>query len=99
MKAKYWAYTHEDGKIGQEQYHFFCPGCRHIHAVGKNIHTFNGDFEKPTFTPSVLVTWGGQPNWCCHSFVTNGMIQFLGDCTHELKNQTVALPDLTDEMK
>lgn len=30
---------------------------------------------------------------CCHSFVTNGRIQFLGDCTHPLAGQTVDLPD------
>ena len=29
----------------------------------------------------------------CHSFVTDGMIQFLDDCTHDLKGQTVELPD------
>lgn len=29
----------------------------------------------------------------CHSFVTDGMIQFLGDCTHALAGQTVELPD------
>lgn len=28
----------------------------------------------------------------CHSFVTDGRIQFLGDCTHALRGQTVALP-------
>lgn len=30
----------------------------------------------------------------CHSFVTAGRIQFLGDCTHALAGQTVDLPDL-----
>jgi hypothetical protein len=30
----------------------------------------------------------------CHSFVTDGMIKFLDDCTHELKGKTVPLPDL-----
>lgn len=30
----------------------------------------------------------------CHSFVTDGRIQFLGDCTHALSGQTVDLPDL-----
>lgn len=30
----------------------------------------------------------------CHSFVTDGQIQFLSDCTHALAGQTVALPDL-----
>lgn len=29
----------------------------------------------------------------CHSFVTDGKIQFLGDCTHKLAGQTVELPD------
>jgi len=30
----------------------------------------------------------------CHSFVRDGRIQFLSDCTHELAGQTVDLPDL-----
>jgi len=30
----------------------------------------------------------------CHSYVTDGNIRFLDDCTHELKGQTVPLPDL-----
>lgn len=29
----------------------------------------------------------------CHSFVTDGNIQFLDDCTHELKGKTVPLED------
>ena len=39
----------------------------------------------------------GQP-WpfmcsVCHSFVTDGRIQFLNDCTHPLAGQTVNLPE------
>ncbi len=30
----------------------------------------------------------------CHSFVTEGRIQFLGDCTHALAGQTVDLPEV-----
>lgn len=30
--------------------------------------------------------------WVCHSYITNGSIQFLGDSTHSLAGQTVALP-------
>ena len=30
----------------------------------------------------------------CHSFVTDGRIAFLGDCTHEFAGQTVDLPDV-----
>ncbi|KPY13545.1 DUF6527 family protein [Pseudomonas savastanoi pv. phaseolicola] len=29
----------------------------------------------------------------CHSFVTDGRIQYLGDCTHALAGQTVDLPN------
>jgi hypothetical protein len=29
----------------------------------------------------------------CHSFVTDGQIQFLTDCTHALAGKTVELPD------
>jgi hypothetical protein len=32
----------------------------------------------------------------CHSFVTNGKIQFLGDCTHAMAGQTVDLLDCED---
>lgn len=28
----------------------------------------------------------------CHSFVRDGRIEFLGDCTHELAGQTVDVP-------
>lgn len=32
----------------------------------------------------------------CHSFVTDGQIQFLGDCTHHLAGQTVPIPPQED---
>ncbi|MDP2275274.1 MAG: DUF6527 family protein [Archangium sp.] len=31
--------------------------------------------------------------YLCHSFVRDGMVQFLGDCTHPLAGQTVPLGD------
>lgn len=33
----------------------------------------------------------------CHSFVTDGKIQFLADSTHHLAGQTVDMPDFDDE--
>lgn len=53
----------------------------------------------PTFEPSILVTcrWMASDSEMkddvCHSFVRDGRIQFLGDCTHELAGKTVDLPD------
>jgi hypothetical protein len=32
-------------------------------------------------------------DYVCHSFVKEGMIEFLSDCTHDMKNKTVELPD------
>lgn len=33
----------------------------------------------------------------CHTFIRAGKIEFLGDCTHALAGQTVALPDWPDD--
>jgi hypothetical protein len=85
---------------------FFCPGCQRRHMINHGggdgpQWAWNGDYERPTFVPSVLVTYSGAdagtngaPPGVCHSFVTNGQVQFLGDCTHPLVGQTVDLPDI-----
>ncbi len=53
----------------------------------------------PPVTGDNLEEWRANP-WpqakeehICHSFVTDGRIQFLSDCTHALAGQTVDLPD------
>ena len=53
---------------------------------------------EPPVTPDNHEQWEREP-WeqhqvdrVCHSFVTDGRIQFLGDCTHPLAGQTVDLP-------
>lgn len=103
---------------------FHCPACNDTHALNivEGQHpgwSFNGDYERPTFRPSVLYQSGhyftGQKDesgcWCkynrehpdnpapftctrCHSFVTDGRIQYLTDCTHALAGQTIDLPDI-----
>lgn len=97
---------------------FWCPGCDGAHGIttgegGGHRWGWNGDADKPTFTPSILVrsetcdppvtgenheVFKSNP-WpqtkvetVCHSFVTDGHIQFLGDCTHALAGTTVDLP-------
>lgn len=59
----------------------------------QGLWTFNGDFDKPTFRASLLIG-AHDATYRCHSFITDGKIQFLGDCFHELKNQTVDLPEI-----
>ena len=36
---------------------FYCPGCREVHRIrtGPGGWTWNGDAERPVFSPSVLV--------------------------------------------
>jgi hypothetical protein len=75
---------------------FDCPACKHKHIFDKRW-TFNGDVNKPTFSPSLLCRWAENGvQKVCHSFVKDGNIQFLGDCTHELANKTVEIPELED---
>lgn len=79
-----------------DQYQFMCPGCGIYHSFD-NRWNFNGDLDKPTFSPSLDVTGGKydeNDQWTdlhCHSYVKNGKIQFLSDCSHELAGQTVEL--------
>lgn len=112
-----------DGKLN---WSFYCPGCKHNHGISTAppgaVWSFNGDVDKPTITPSILIKSGhfclphkpGDDCWCtfndkrraegkeesrfkctvCHSFIKDGMIQFLGDCTHELAGQTVEIPEV-----
>ena len=78
-------------------YMIFCPACGNGHLFDSRW-TFSGDMEKPTFRPSMLISEWVSPDETkfrsvgrCHSFVTGGMIQFLDDCGHHLKGQTVPL--------
>lgn len=78
-----------------DRYMFFCPGCKTRHTFN-DTWIFNQNYEKPTISPSILVTTNSDPklNKRCHSFIKDGTIQFLSDCHHELKGQTVDLEDL-----
>lgn len=81
---------------------FDCPGCKCSHELPAQIgrHTplkwgWNGSFDKPSFTPSILVNKlrANPMDHVCHSYVTDGKIQYLDDCTHELAGQTIELPE------
>lgn len=112
-KARIWGYSEEEKEKGVIA--IMCPGCKSLHHIYTKTPTsggakwsFNNDYEKPTISPSLLITTGkciaGNENWDdeghsefntrCHSFIKDGKIQFLQDCTHELKGQTVDLPEI-----
>jgi hypothetical protein len=88
---EYMRVTHKiSNQSGEHHGHMiFCPGCKQAHVFDSRW-TFNGDLDKPTFRASMLVN-ASQPEKRCHSFVTDGEIQFLDDCYHELKGKTVKL--------
>lgn len=101
---------------------FDCPGCGCSHAVYTETANsngakwqFNGDVNRPTVAPSLLVRYrGAHPpitpdnveEWSrnpwpqtmvervCHSYIVDGKIQYLTDCTHHLAGQTIELPDV-----
>lgn len=83
------AVTHGSGGWtwnGDAQHPTFTPS---VLVTGLNLiydenGQWTGDYEKDAngdFVPKL-----------CHSFVTDGQIQFLGDSTHALAGQTVPLP-------
>ena len=53
------------------------------------------DLDKPTVSPSLLQNF--VPGIICHSFITDGKIQYLNDCTHKLAGQTIELPEFDDK--
>ena len=84
--------------------HFWCPGCDKVHGITYGpggLWGWDGNVQRPTISGSVLVHPHETLNDAgervmtplCHSFVVDGRIQFLGDCTHDLANQTVDLPE------
>ena len=81
---------------------FYCRGCHARHSVkssGAGLGwEFNGDTIKPTITPSIMVNRArkNKLNHVCHSFVTDGKIQYLSDCTHRFAGQTVDLPEIKE---
>lgn len=76
---------------------FYCPGCKMYHAPNLDpapgrdgVWTLSGTETQPTLTPSVVYEAGTR----CHSFVRDGKLHFLSDCTHLLAGQTVEPPAL-----
>lgn len=84
-----------------------CPGCQEdggsgLHmlpvggAVGKPNWTWNGSLDSPTLDPSILTKTGPDGSFVCHSYLRNGVWEFLEDCTHSMAGQHVPAPPLPD---
>lgn len=82
----------------------WCPGCNELHNFvvtneqgdqPKNTPVWDWDrnVESPTFSPSMLVK---GPESVCHSFLRNGVWEFLSDSTHALRGHKALMVDLPD---
>lgn len=81
--------------------YFHCPGCDMLHPYRVKgdapvpVWSFNGDFQKPTFTPSLLVD-KDKPERCCHLFMTDGKLHYCSDSWHDLAGKTVDMVDIPE---
>lgn len=91
----------------------WCIACKRAHHL-PNGWNFNGNVNKPTFTPSFLHRgnrietdesgqWTGE--WIldsegkvipfvCHYILTDGIVNYCGDCTHEFAGKSVPIANL-----
>lgn len=92
-------------KTGEESVWFWCSPCdTHHRFVTKRADGappqspqwgWNGDLDKPTFTPSLFCNRDATPEDIalgahrCHLFLREGMVQYLNDCSHSAAGTTV----------
>lgn len=91
-------------KDGEVIYLFWCPGCESAHFArtvpsttrapeDNHVWTFNNNFEKPTFSPSILPRYAPEEKRTCHFFIVDGNINYCGDCTHKYSGQSIPMVD------
>lgn len=86
---------------GNGYFSHYCAGCKQMHSfrtIGtemepKPLWQFNGNMERPTFTPSMR--WHGDQ---CHYVLTDGIMNYQPDCAHELKGTKVPLQAIPDNL-
>jgi hypothetical protein len=83
---------------GQDRYFHWCPACQRMHPL-PDAWSYNGDLEKPTFTPSFKhnFTLDNGDKAVCHYILTDGMLTFCADSTHALASKTVPMQPLPPE--
>ncbi len=102
---------------GTTGYFHWCPACQEMHPL-PDSWTFNGNVDKPTFSPSFkheglklnkdangkwvgegrdawLYDANGKPiSEVCHYILTDGVLNFCGDCTHDMAGKSVPMAEL-----
>lgn len=84
-----------------------CEDLHAVVVEGEPLWQWDGNLDAPTISPSIKVEgvqWAPEFTFhrprhaievgghtVCHSYVTRGQWIFLGDCTHDLRGQTVPM--------
>lgn len=95
-----------DGDLEYDCLMFVCPGCQEFGGSGLHMLPVNSEglkkanwrwdenLEMPTLNPSILTHSGRNQANVCHSYLIEGVFQFLDDSTHSLANKHALMPDL-----
>lgn len=88
----------------QDRYFHWCPACEEMHQLPDSWQ-FNGDVDKPTFSPSFKQTFRRMEivdgvsqaalTRVCHYIITDGLIQFCSDSWHK-RSDIVAMPPIPE---
>lgn len=96
---------------GEGRYFHWCPACEKMHPL-PDSWVFDGDVDKPTFTPSFkqgFTHWTGgvdvrgvgqgeRQELTCHYILTAGKINFCSDSWHG-RSDVVDMPALPDGVR
>lgn len=90
-KSDWMANKHHWGWNGSKDLPTFTPS-----ILTKTGHYIDGNDKECwcNIEERLGVPAGNFKCYLCHCFVRDGMIEFLGDCSHELRGQTVELPGI-----
>lgn len=92
---------------GGTQVKHYCPACdtNHYFLVGEGAQLrwdWNGDMQMPTVWPSIKTEGYSKTHQrmiLCHYFITAGKIIYQNDCQHDLRGQTIDLPEYREISK
>lgn len=83
---------------GIKYFSWFCPGCKMNHGANCDpdnygAWTYENENGKITIKPSLLIRYENQSGekTICHSDITDGMVEYKSDTTHEFKGMKIQL--------
>lgn len=86
----------------------WCPACGFGHVFEYPRWSFNGNLDKPTFTPSLRIFVRitkevddklidtGEIRTVCHFNLVDGQLQYAGDNPHQFNSQIITMQDIPE---